>query len=67
VQHVVGTAAGAAEIEKQATCRTPRHSFATHLLQDRTDARTTMQYVSVLEQSGASVMSLLDTLPADST
>ncbi len=67
VQRAVKKAADAADIEERATCHTLRHSFATHLLQDGTDVRTTMQYVHVLEQSGADVMSPLDTLPEDPT
>ncbi|MCS3757680.1 integrase [Salinibacter ruber] len=67
VQRAVKKAADAADIEKRATCHTLRHSFATHLLQDGTDVRTTMQYVHVLEQSGDGVTSPLDTLPEDPT
>jgi len=74
VQRAVKNAADAAGLDTHATCRTLRHSFATHLLQDGTDIRTiqkllghedlrtTMKYVHVLEQSGEHVTSPLDTL-----
>ena len=77
VQRAVKRAADDAGIDKHATCHTLRHSFATHLLQDGTDVRTiqkllghedlstTMKYVHVLEQSGESVTSPLDTLDDD--
>jgi len=74
VQRAVKNAVDAAGLDTHATCRTLRHSFATHLLQDGTDIRTiqkllghedlrtTMKYVHVLEQSGEHVTSPLDTL-----
>ena len=65
----------AAEITKLVSCRTFRHSFVTHLLEDGYDVRTiqellghkdvktTMVYTHVLNRGGLAVRSPLDTAP----
>jgi integrase len=72
VQRAVREAARRAGIPKRVTCRTFRHSFATHLLEDgydiRTiqtllghrDVRTTMIYTHVLARGSAGVVSPAD-------
>jgi integrase len=72
VQKTVKKTALVAQINKQVSCHTLRHSFATHLLlngsdirtvQDQlghADLRTTQIYVHILQRGGNAVVSPLD-------
>jgi len=69
LQKAVARAMRDAGLTKRATCHTFRHSFATHLLEDRydiqtghNDVKTTMLYTHVLNRRGKGVRSLMDSL-----
>lgn len=74
LQKAVRVASKKAQIEKQVTCHTLRHSFATHLLEagmdirtvqeqlGHTDVKTTQIYTHVLKQGGNAVKSPLSQL-----
>jgi site-specific recombinase XerD len=74
IQKAVRRVVDRAGLTKRATCRTFRHSFATHLLEDgydiRTvqellgheDVRTAMIYTHVLNRGGRGVRSPADSL-----
>jgi site-specific recombinase XerD len=75
IQRAVKDAVRRAGVAKPASCHTFRHSFATHLLEDRYDIRTvqevlghkdvktTMVYTHVLNRGGKEVRSPTDGLP----
>lgn len=79
IQKSVQKAARNAQIEKNVTCHTLRHSFATHLLlsgsdirtvQDQlghSDLRTTQIYVHVLQRGGNAVLSPFDNISLNPT
>ncbi|MFN9974299.1 MAG: tyrosine-type recombinase/integrase, partial [Phycisphaerae bacterium] len=64
VQKAVHEAVLRAGIGKRASCHTFRHSFATHLLEDGYDLRTTMIYTHVLNRGPHGVRSPLEGIEA---
>lgn len=74
MQRAVKIAVSKAGIDKNASCHTLRHSFATHLLEAGSDIRTvqellghanvqtTMIYTYVIKRGGRAVRSPLDSL-----
>ena len=74
IQWIIGEAIEKAGIQKQATCHTLRHSFATHLLENGVDLfsikeqlghvriDTTLVYLHIAQLSPKAVKSPLDTL-----
>ncbi len=55
-----GWQSGQARVNKNASCHTFRHPFATHLLENGYDIRTTMIYTHVLNRGAKDVVSPLD-------
>ena len=60
LQRSVRDAVRRAGVAKRVTCHTFRHSFATHLLEDGYDIRTTLIYTHVVDRGPAGVVSPLD-------